>query len=137
MSIESHSQVESSELKIYEIRVQGRLREQWEDWFDGLIITQGENNDTLLTGPIIDQAMLYGVLKKVRDLGLPLLSVNSTDMADVKLNNIDGITNSVQKCRRPGWRCPSYGILHNHRYTTTISSSNQNRRNNYESGYLS
>lgn len=95
MSIEPHSQVESSELKIYEIRVQGRLRDQWEDWFDGLIITQDENNDTLLTGPIIDQAMLYGVLKKVRDLGLPLLSVNSKDMADVKLNNIDGITNSV------------------------------------------
>ncbi|MBN1370653.1 MAG: hypothetical protein JW987_01740 [Anaerolineaceae bacterium] len=59
----------------YEIRVEGCLPEQWADWFDGLIITH-ENGETLLTGPVTDQAALYGLLKKVRDLGLSLLSVN-------------------------------------------------------------
>ena len=48
-------------------------------WFDGLTITLEENGDTLLTGPVVDQAALHGLLKKVRDLGLPLLSVNSVE----------------------------------------------------------
>jgi hypothetical protein len=59
----------------YEIRVEGGLTTQWVEWFDGLDITQ-QNNETLLTGPVADQAALYGLLKKVRDLGLPLISVN-------------------------------------------------------------
>lgn len=59
----------------YEIRVEGCLSEQWADWFDGLTITH-EAGETLLTGPLTDQASLYGLLKKVRDLGLSLLSVN-------------------------------------------------------------
>ena len=49
---------------------------QWTDWFEGLTITLEEDGDTLLTGPVVDQAALYGLLKKVRDLGLPLVSVN-------------------------------------------------------------
>ena len=60
---------------IYQIRIQGHLGQQWANWFDGLTITQ-DNGDTLLTGPVIDQAALFGLLKKVRDLGTPLLSVN-------------------------------------------------------------
>ena len=60
----------------YEIRVAGRLSPQWTDWFDGLTITPEEDGDTLLTGPVIDQSALHGLLKKVRDLGLPLISVN-------------------------------------------------------------
>ncbi len=59
----------------YEIRVEGSLPEQWANWFDGLTITH-ENGETLLTGPLTDQAALFGLLKKVRDLGLSLLSVN-------------------------------------------------------------
>lgn len=62
---------------IYAIRVQGQLGPQWAEWFDHLTITPLDNGDTLLTGPIVDQSALYGVLKKVRDLGLPLLAVNS------------------------------------------------------------
>ena len=58
----------------YEIRVEGYLTTQWGEWFDGLDITQ-ENHDTLLSGMITDQAALHGLLKKVRDLGLVLVSV--------------------------------------------------------------
>ena len=61
---------------IYEIRVAGHLSPQWADWFEGLTITLEEDGNTLLTGPVADQAALHGLLKKVRDLGLSLLSVN-------------------------------------------------------------
>jgi len=60
---------------IYQIRIEGHLGSQWTDWFDGLTITQEEDGQTLITGPMTDQAALHGLLKKVRDLGLPLLSV--------------------------------------------------------------
>jgi hypothetical protein len=60
---------------IYEIRVAGRLSPQWADWFEGMAITP-EEEETRLTGPLADQAALFGLLKKVRDLGLSLLSVN-------------------------------------------------------------
>lgn len=60
---------------IYQIRLQGHLGQQWTAWFDGLTITLEENGDTLLTGQVVDQAALYGLLRKVRDLGMPLLSV--------------------------------------------------------------
>ena len=60
----------------YEIRLMGHLDNQWAEWFEGLAITLEDNGDTLLTGRVIDQAALHGLLKKVRDLGLPLVSVN-------------------------------------------------------------
>ena len=60
----------------YEIRIKGHLDGRWAEWFDSLTITLEENGDTLLTGPVVDQAALHGLLKKVRDLGLSLLSVN-------------------------------------------------------------
>ena len=82
----------------YEIRLKGQLDERWAEWFDGLTITLEDNGDTLLTGPVIDQAALHGVLKKVRDLGIPLVSVcnveprppttlgaDQVDRSDVKL----------------------------------------------------
>ncbi len=61
---------------IYQIRIKGQLGCQWADWFEGLTITLADNGDTLLTGPVTDQAALYGLLKKVRDLGMPLISVH-------------------------------------------------------------
>jgi hypothetical protein len=60
---------------VYEIKVEGHLGDQWADWFGGATITLEGNGDTLITRPVIDQAALYGLLKKVRDLGMPLVSV--------------------------------------------------------------
>jgi len=61
---------------LYEIRIKGHLDDRWTDWFEGLTITLEEDGDTLLTGPVVDQAALHGLLKRVRDLGMPLLSIN-------------------------------------------------------------
>ena len=62
---------------VYQIRVKGHLGSQWTDWFGGLTVTLEDNGETLLTGPVVDQAALHGVLKKVRDLGITLVSVVS------------------------------------------------------------
>jgi hypothetical protein len=66
---------------VYQIRIKGHLSPQWTGWFEGLTITLEEDGNTLLTGTVIDQAALHGWLKKVRDLGMPLLSVNSIESA--------------------------------------------------------
>ena len=66
----------SDQPMIYQIKVKSHLSSDWTDWFDGLTIIPEENGDTLLTGPVIDQAALYGLLKKVRDLGMTLISLN-------------------------------------------------------------
>ncbi len=65
--------------QVYQIRIAGHLDSRWADWFGGMTITLEDNGNTLLTGPVIDQAALYGVLKKVRDLGMPLVSVNRVE----------------------------------------------------------
>jgi hypothetical protein len=67
---------EPSQPMFYEIRIKGHLGEQWTDWFEGMTITREENGSTRITGPVVDQAGLYGLLKKVRDVGMTLLSVN-------------------------------------------------------------
>ncbi|MCB9076411.1 MAG: hypothetical protein H6631_02365 [Anaerolineaceae bacterium] len=74
---------------VYQIRLQGHLGRQWSNWFGGLTVTLEDNGETLLTGPVIDQAALHGLLRKVRDIGLPLLSVvriepDQTDAASGK-----------------------------------------------------
>jgi hypothetical protein len=64
---------------VYQIRIKGQLDPQWTNWFEGLTITLEEHGETLLTGLVIDQAALHGLLKKVRDLGLPLISVSPVE----------------------------------------------------------
>ncbi|MBU1750521.1 MAG: hypothetical protein KKA73_22795 [Chloroflexi bacterium] len=66
---------ECGQRTVYEIRVQGRLDQRWSAWFDGLTITPQAHDETTLTGPVNDQPALHGLLAKIRDLGLPLLSV--------------------------------------------------------------
>jgi hypothetical protein len=68
-----------SQQMVYQIRLKGHLGSQWTDWFGGLTVTLEDNGDTLLTGPVVDQAALHGLLKKVRDLGMSLVSVVSVD----------------------------------------------------------
>jgi hypothetical protein len=60
---------------VYQIRIKGHLSCEWTDWFEGLAVTSEDDGETLLTGPVVDQAALHGLLRKVRDLGIPLLSV--------------------------------------------------------------
>ena len=76
MSNNSDPTTNPSHPVVYQIRIKGHLGREWTDWFEGLTITLEEDGDTLLTGPVIDQAALHGLLKKVRDLGLTLISIN-------------------------------------------------------------
>jgi hypothetical protein len=77
----------SSQVRVYQIRLRGHLGRHWTAWFEGLTITLEANGDSLLTGPVVDQAALHGVLTKIRDLGLPLVSIivverEQADVAD-------------------------------------------------------
>lgn len=79
MSETEVSTADHHEPELYEIRLKGHLDDRWADWFGGLTITLKDNGDTLLTGPVVDQAALHGLLRKVRDLGVPLLSVKRVE----------------------------------------------------------
>jgi hypothetical protein len=79
MSATHPSSKYDDETRIYEIRIKGHLDDRWADWFEDLTITRADSGETLLRGPVVDQAALHGVLRKVRDLGLPLVSVNQID----------------------------------------------------------
>ncbi len=73
---------------IYQIRIKGQLGPVRADWFDGLTITLEEDGDTVLTGSVVDQSALHGLLRKVRDLGMLLLSVNRVDPSEGELPNV-------------------------------------------------
>ena len=79
MSNEINSGSEKAQPLVYQIRIQGQLGREWTDWFGGLTIRLTDNGETLLTGPVVDQAALHGLLRKVRDLGVPLLSVSRVE----------------------------------------------------------
>ncbi len=89
MSNERNLKTDPDQPVVYQIRIKGHLDPRWTKWFGGLTITLEDNGDTLLTGPVVDQAALHGLLKKVRDLGMPLISVISVqpgqaDASDAK-----------------------------------------------------
>ena len=89
MSNEPDPKPDPSQPMVYQIRLKGHLGSDWTDWFEGMTITLQEDGDMLLTGPIVDQAALHRLLKKVRDLGMPLASVIrvepvQTDASEVK-----------------------------------------------------
>ncbi len=73
---------------LYEIRLKGHLNNRWADWFEGLTITLEDQGDTLLTGLVVDQAALHGLLKKVRDLGMPLVSVSPLEHGQADQSNV-------------------------------------------------
>jgi hypothetical protein len=75
MSGTFHLKSDSSHPMVYQIRIKGHLDRGWTGWFEGLTIQLADNGETLLTGPVVDQAALHGLLRKVRDAGMPLLSV--------------------------------------------------------------
>ena len=75
MSNDINSNSEKAQPMIYQIRIKGHLDRKWADWFSGLSITLLDNGETLFTGPVLDQAALHGLLRKVRDVGLPLVAV--------------------------------------------------------------
>lgn len=85
MSNQPNSKSDSNQAMRYEIRLKGHLDEQWRDWFGGLTITREEDGNTLLCGPVVDQSALFGLLRRIRDLGMTLLSVNRLPLAQEKL----------------------------------------------------
>ncbi len=89
MSSKFNSEIDPGQPLVYQIRIKGHLGREWTDWFEGLTITLEDNGETLLTGPVVDQAALHGLLKKVRDVAMPLLSVmrvkpGQAEASDVK-----------------------------------------------------
>jgi hypothetical protein len=89
MTNELDPKTDPSEPMVYQIRITGHLGRQWTDWFGGLAITLEEDGETLLTGPVVDQAALHGLLKKVRDLGMPLLAVNRIGSGQADASDIN------------------------------------------------
>ena len=83
------STVEQHAPELYEIRLKGHLGGRWADWFGGLTITLEDNGDTRLTGPVADQAALHGLLKKVRNLGITLLSINRVEPGQADVSEVE------------------------------------------------
>jgi hypothetical protein len=88
MSNEINSGSEKAQPLVYQIRIKGHLGRQWTNWFGGLTITLENNGETLLTGPVVDQAALHGLLRKVRDLGVPLLSVSRVTPGQAEASDV-------------------------------------------------
>ena len=89
MSNEINSEIDPGQPLVYQIRIKGHLGREWTDWFEGLTIQLTDNGETLLTGPVVDQAALHGLLRKVRDLGVPLLSVNRMKPGEAEASGVN------------------------------------------------
>jgi len=100
MSNEINSEIDPGQPTVYQIRIKGQLGRQWTDWFEGLTLTLEDNGEMLLTGPVIDQAALHGVLRKVRDLGMPLLSVFRVTRGQADASDVNETHHYRSKKRR-------------------------------------
>jgi hypothetical protein len=89
MSNKLSRQPNSNQPVVYQIRIKGHLGSQWTDWFEGMTLTLEKEGDTLLTGPVVDQAALHGLIRKVRDLGMPLVSVRPADSSEADGSNVN------------------------------------------------
>ena len=89
MASKRNSETDPSQPMVYQIRLKGHLGWQWAAWFEGLTITLEETGDTLLIGPVVDQAALHRLLKKVRDLVMPLLSVNRVEPGQADASDVN------------------------------------------------
>ena len=90
MSSTFNSEIDPGQPMVYQIRIKGHLGRQWTDWFGGLTITLEDNGETLLTGPVVDQAALHGLLRKVRDVAMPLLSVVRVTPGQAEASDTNG-----------------------------------------------
>jgi hypothetical protein len=88
MSNKLNAEMDPGQPTVYQIRIKGHLGRQWTEWFGGLAITLDDNGDTFLTGPVLDQAALHGLLKKVRDLGMPLVSVSPVEPGQADMSSV-------------------------------------------------
>ena len=100
MSNEINSEIDPGQPLVYQIRIKGQLGRQWTDWFEGLTLTLEDNGEMLLTGPVVDQAALHGVLRKVRDLGMPLLSVIRVTPGQAEASDVNETHHYRSKKRR-------------------------------------
>ena len=83
MSTKLNAKTDLGQPMVYQIRIKGHLGRNWTDWFEGLVVTLEDNGETLLSGPVVDQAALHGLLRKVRNLGMSLISVNRIESCQV------------------------------------------------------
>jgi hypothetical protein len=100
MSNEINWEIDPGQPLVYQIRIKGHLGRQWTDWFGGLTITALDTGETLLTGPLVDQAALHGVLRKVRDVGMPLLSVIRVEPGEAEASDVNETHHYRSKKRR-------------------------------------
>jgi len=89
MSNKLNSEIDPGQPVVYQVRLKGHLGREWTDWFEGLTIQLQANGETLFTGLVVDQAALYGLLKKVRDVGMPLVSVMCVPPGQAEASDID------------------------------------------------
>lgn len=97
MSDNQQTQSKSNEAMMYQIRLKGHLGLQWTEWFEGMTITLEDNGDTLITGPVADQSALHGLLKKIRDIGMNLLSIMSVESDQIDESDIKQVQNQGDK----------------------------------------
>jgi len=91
MTSEQGTKHVAGQMMLYQIRIKGHLGQQWMNWFEGLTISLEEDGNTLLSGPVVDQSALHGILKKIRNLGMPLLSVNSIEPNQASKADADNV----------------------------------------------